>query len=127
MFREANLAGALLPEEVNHDVITKTQIEVRKRIASRAMRERAKERLNIKFKSTYPKRTELAKSALYADAGARLPETWDAQLASLEARATLCAYEAAIFVVVDPWHPRDGLCYLLCSVARSLGRGTGLA
>ena len=39
MFRQANLAGTLLPEEVNHDVITKTQIEVRRRIASRAMRE----------------------------------------------------------------------------------------
>ena len=55
VFREANLAGTLLPEEVNHDVNTKTQIEVRKRIASRAMRERAKERLHIKFKSPYPK------------------------------------------------------------------------
>ena len=94
MFRKANLAGTLLPEELTRDVITKTQIEVRRRIASRAMRESAKERLNIKFKSTYTKRTKLAKSVLYADAGVRLPETWDAQRASLEALAPRRAYEA---------------------------------
>ena len=114
MFREANLAGTLLPEEVNHDVITKTQIEVRKRIASRATRERAKERLNIKLKATDHKRTELAKSVLYVDACVRLPERC-AQLASLEARATLRAYEATMFVVVDPWYHRDDL--MLCSAA----------
>ena len=102
MFREANLASTLLPMEANHDVNTKTQIEVRRRIASRATRERAKERLRIKFKSTYPKRTELAKSVLHVDAAVRLSDTWDAQLASLEARATRRAYEATIFVVVDP-------------------------
>ena len=104
--RTANLAGTLLPEEANHDVNTKTQIEVRMRIASRAVRECAKERLNIKFKSTYPKRTELAKSALYVDAGVRLPDTWDAQLARLEARATRRASEATILAVVDSGHPR---------------------
>ena len=31
MFREANLAGTLLPEEVNHDVNTNTLVELRKR------------------------------------------------------------------------------------------------
>ena len=71
--------------------------------------------MNIKFKATYPKRTELAKSVLYVDAGVRLPETWDAQLASLEARATRRAYEATIFVVMDPWHHRDER--ILCSAA----------
>jgi len=115
MFREANLSSTLLPEEVNHDVNAKTHIEVRKRIASRAMRERAQDRSNIKLKSSYPKRTELAKSVLYVDAGVRMPETWGAQLASLEARATLCAYEATIFVVVDHWHPHDEL--MFCSAA----------
>ena len=49
---------------------------------------------SIKFKATYPKRRELAKSVLYVDASVRLPEAWDAQVVSLETRATLCAYEA---------------------------------
>ena len=100
------------------------ELELRRRMASRGVRERARARVDAKVVGSYPTRAELTRSSVFVDSLALLPQHWHQRVAALEITVTPSRRRATVFVTSDPWRPPGDDCMLCCAAWRGAWIGT---
>ena len=97
------------------------ELELRRRMASRGVRERARARVDAKVVGSYPTRAELTRSSVFVDSLALLPQHWHERVAALEITVAPSCHRATA-LVTSPGPGDD--CMLCCAAWRGAWIGT---
>ena len=119
-FIEANLAGALLEEEVSEDLARNSAAAADRQMGSLRARIRRADHLEAVDHSVCSVEAVFPPgSAIFVDDGLPLPQEWDVLLARRQLRQVRDLAAAAVLVAKDPWRP-GGRCLSWAAALRGL-------